>query len=170
EDGEQAADFRGFHRIEALLFGYEDVAAAAPYAAQLEASIRRLGQELAQRDRFSAGGPFDGMVMLATEVAAKKVSSEEETWSDQSLLIFRHNWIGIRSQFAPFASLVSSSAASAALGALDAADALVAPYFREGSAAAAPYSQIAVRERRRMADASNRIRDTLLDARAALAI
>lgn len=170
EEGEQAEDFRGFHRIEVLLFAHEDVAAAAPYAAQLDASIRRLSGELAERNRFSAAGHFEGMVMLATEVAAKKISSEEETWSDQSLLIFRHNWIGIRSQFAPFAPLLSSSAAGAVLEACDSAEALVAPHFRDGTAAALPYSQVGIRERRAMADASNRIRDALLEARAALGI
>lgn len=170
EAGEQAEDFRGFHKIEALLFGYEDVPAATPYAAHLEASIERLARELQERDRFSAEGHFDGMIMLATEVAAKKISSEEETWSDQSLLIFRHNWIGIRSQFAPFESVLSSSAVRRVLGACDAATELVLPHFRSGTAAAEPYSSIGMGKRRDMADASNRIRDALLEARSELDI
>src|SRR5690606_32193424 len=118
----------------------------------------------------SAAGHFDGMIALATEVAAKKISSEEETWSDQSLLIFRHNWIGVRSQFEPFSQVLSISTAQRVLHACEAADELVAPYFRDGTAAAAPYSGISMRERRAMADASNRIRDGLLEARAELGV
>ncbi len=170
EAGEMDEDFRGFHKIEALLFGYEDVGAAAPHAAELVASIERLQRELGERDRFSAAGHFDGMVALATEVAAKKISSEEETWSDQSLLIFRHNWIGVLSQFTPFAPLLSGETAEQVRAACEAAEALVAPHFHEGEAAATPYSAIRMRERRAMADASNRIRDRLLDARAELGV
>src|SRR5690606_20440099 len=144
-DGEQAEDFRGFHRIEVLLFGHEDVSAAVPYAAQLQQSVDRLERELQERARFSAAGHFDGMIALATEVAAKKISSEEETWSDQSLLIFRHNWIGVRSQFEPFSQVLSISTAQRVLHACEAADELVAPYFRDGTAAAAPYSGISMR-------------------------
>jgi iron uptake system component EfeO len=169
-DGEQAEEFRGFHKIELLLFGCEDVGAAAPYAAQLEQSVERLDRELREPERFSATSHFDGMIALATEVAAKKISSEEETWSDQSLLIFRHNWIGVRSQVEPFASVLSGKTAQRVLRACDAADELVAPYFPDGAAAAAPYSDVAMRQRRAIADASNRIRDGLLEARTALGV
>lgn len=170
EAGEMDEDFRGFHKIEALLFGYEDVAAAAPYADGLVRSVERLQRELGERERFSAAGHFDGMIALATEVAAKKISSEEETWSDQSLLIFRHNWIGVRSQFTPFAPLLSGETAEQVRAACEAAEALVAPHFRAGAPAATPYSAIGMRERRAMADASNRIRDRLLEARAELGV
>lgn len=39
------------------------------------------------------------------QVGAKKVSSEEETWSKLSNLIFYNNWKGIYSQLLPFAQL-----------------------------------------------------------------
>jgi len=166
EGGETDENFRGFHKIEALLFGYEDTRAALPYAETLVASIETLRRELAQRERFSATKQFDGMLALATEVAAKKISSEEETWSDQSLLIFRHNWIGVMSQFAPFAPLVKDERVREnVLEAHRRAMALVEPHFAPGEAWGTPYSQIRTRERRAMGDASNRLRDALLAAR-----
>lgn len=45
---------------------------------------------------------------------SKKISSEEETYSDLSILIFYHNFKGIESQYAPFAPLVRAANASAA--------------------------------------------------------
>ncbi len=47
------------------------------------------------------------MIALATEIPANNISSEEDTWSDQSLLIFKENWNGIYSQFKPFAEVVT---------------------------------------------------------------
>ncbi len=166
EHGETDDEFRGFHKIEALLFGYEDLDAALPYADRLVRSVETLRRELGERSRFSAAKQFDGMIALATEVAAKKISSEEETWSDQSLLIFRHNWIGVMSQFAPFAPHVGSEKArGAVVEAHERAMALVDPHFAPGEAWGTPYSAIRVRERRAMGDASNRLRDALLAAR-----
>ena len=46
----------------------------------------------ALRSNFNAAGQFGGMVALAVEVGGKKVSSEEETYSDLSILIFNHNF------------------------------------------------------------------------------
>jgi len=42
---------------------------------------------------------------MQAQVASKKVSSEEETWSKLSQLIFYNNWKGIYSQLLPFAQL-----------------------------------------------------------------
>ena len=49
---------------------------------------------------------FDGVIGVLTEVPAKKISSEEETWSGMSLMIFYNNWLGAYSQIAPFAEEV----------------------------------------------------------------
>ena len=47
------------------------------------------------------------------------------------------------------------------LEARDAALETLRPYFRTGVVAATPYTQVSFLERRRMADASNRLRDAL---------
>ncbi|MGP1345606.1 MAG: EfeM/EfeO family lipoprotein [Phycisphaerales bacterium] len=173
EGGEEDPEFRGFHKVEALVFAYEDLDAALPFARELVASVRRLGEELAQAERFAADLSFDGMVMLATEVPAKKISSEEETWSDQSLLIFRHNWEGIWSQFAPMVDAANAARAGAGDGVREAyekAMALLDGHFTSGSAAGTPYSKIGIAERRRMGDTSLRLRGALLAARESLGV
>ncbi len=173
DEGESSPDFRGFHRIEVLLYADGDTEAALPYATTLVESIRTLARQLGERDRFSAAGQFGGMLALTTEVAAKKISSEEETWSDQSLLIFRSNWAGVYSQYRPFAPLVqtaSSTRAEAVESAYAAASDLVEPHFGPGSAAGTPYSKVGISERRAMGDASMRLRDAIADAAQSLGI
>ncbi len=107
------------------------------------------------------------MIALATEVAAKKTSSEEETWSDQSLLIFKENWKGIYSQFEAFTQEVAakdSQASTAVKEAYEAAVAVVEPYFQSGQTAAKPYSFLNATQRGEITQASYRLRDTLVKA------
>ena len=165
EGGETDPEFRGFHKIENLIFAEGDLEAAAPYADRLMRSVQRLRVELDEPERFSPEGQFGGMVALSNEVAAKKVSSEEETWSDQSMLIFKHNWIGIYSQFKPFSKQLDDTTNGSVDNTYTSAMALVLPHFRKGSAAGTPYSQISIKERRAIADASNRLRDAIIVAR-----
>ena len=167
ENGETDNDFRGFHKIEALLFGWNDVEAALPYAERLQQSVNELTVALGERGRFSASLHFDGMIALATEVAAKKISSEEETWSDQSLLIFRHNWRGIARIFEPFSSALGSNSSSFAAyrTALTAGEELLAPYFKPGVVGASSYRAVGNDVRRQIGDTSNRLRDALVQAR-----
>ena len=44
------------------------------------------------RSNFNPAGQFGGMIALAVEVGGKKIASEEETFSDLSILIFDHNF------------------------------------------------------------------------------
>ena len=165
--GETDKDFRGFHKIEVLLFGYEDVEAALPYAKRLTRSVAQLKTQLGELDRFDAEGQFGGMYALTNEVAAKKVSSEEEAWSNQTLLIFKHNWIGAYSQFRPFAVLVAQqdkNKADAVTVAFEAASETLKPHFKPGVIAATPYTEVSMADRRKMADASNRMRDAIAEA------
>ncbi|MBG83716.1 MAG: EfeM/EfeO family lipoprotein [Phycisphaerae bacterium] len=167
DGGEDDPDFRGFHKIENLIFAEEDLDAAHPYAVQLVESIKRLRGELDESDRFNAEGQFGGMVALTNELSAKKISSEEETWSDQSLLIFKHNWLGVNSQFIPFGQMVGADKPSVIAVAVAHRDAMntLKPYFKPGVVAAAPYSGLSNRERRAIADASNRYRDAIIVVR-----
>lgn len=57
---------------------------------------------------------FEGAIGLAGEVAAKKISSEEETYSDESILIYVNNFIGIEQTVLPFMSLIAAADQSAA--------------------------------------------------------
>ncbi len=49
------------------------------------------------------------LAIAGLQVGAKKVASEEETWSKLSNLIFYNNWKGIYSQLLPFAQLSKNS-------------------------------------------------------------
>lgn len=171
--GESSPDFKGFHRIETLLYREGDLASALPVADELIGSIETLQRDLTIRDNFSAAGHFDGVIALANEVSSKKISSEEETWSDQSMLIFRHNWIGIWSQYEPFAEEVSAidpSLATEVEAAYREAMTLADAAFASGSTAATPYSQVPVATRGQIVKASYALRDALTGARDVLGL
>lgn len=106
ERGELDDGWRGFHQVERALFRDNDLgtakAAMGPLAEAVDELCDRLEEGVNGGGSFSAGRSFDGMITLAYEVGAKKISSEEETWSDLSVMIFRENLKGIWSQFSPF--------------------------------------------------------------------
>jgi len=167
DEGESSEDYRGFHRIEGLLFRDEDIEGAVPYAERLVESVMALREDLTVRGNFSAATHFEGMIGLANEVPSKKISSEEDTYSDQSLLIFRHNLIGVFSQFEPFESEVSSAdeaTATEVSEAYEAARAVIEGYFTDGRAAAEAYSSVGMGVRADIVRSTYRFRDSLIRA------
>ncbi len=171
--GEKDKAFKGFHRIEALIYRDGDLKAAIPYTEELIASVKSLTKKLNDPSNFNAKDHFEGMIAIATEVPAKKISSEEETWSDQSILIFKHNWIGIYSQYEPFAKLVTEKDANLAQkveSAYRACLKTVEPLFTEGKVAAKPYSSLNIQQRNAIVKASYEFRDALIKARDTLGI
>jgi iron uptake system component EfeO len=168
--GETSTEFKGFHRIEALIYRDGDLDAAVPYGEQLVESVRSLIAELNKTENFSAPLNFKGMLSLATEIPAKKISSEEETWSDQSLLIFKHNWIGIHSQFKPYKAILNKAISDEVESAYTACLETVESFFRTGQVAATPYSSVTAEQRGAIVRASYRYRDALLKAKTALKI
>ncbi len=167
EGGVTDEAFKGFHRVEMLIFGANDLEAAEPFAVELLESCKTLQKDLENRSAFSAKSTFEGLAALANEVAAKKISSEEETWSDQSLLIFKHNWIAIHSQYEPFHPILQKKNEKAAQAVMDAykkAMALLEPHFKKGAVAGTPYSKIGMAERYRIVKASVALRDALIKA------
>jgi len=160
--GESNPEFRGFHRIEALLYRDRDLQAALPVAEETEVSVIRLQDALDQRDRFNAAQVFEGLVALPEEVASKKISSEEETWSDLSMIIFRHNFIGVQSQFAPFSGALDAANPArldAANTAFTQAHAALEPFF-EGPRVTR-YSDVRTHERRAISQAAYAIRTAM---------
>jgi iron uptake system component EfeO len=173
DNGEEDQGFKGFHRIETLLYRDGDLQAAVPYAQELVASVKTLSTNLKQRENFDSPTHFEGMIALATEIPAKKISSEEETWSDQSLLIFQENWRGIYSQFEPFAAALEGVDPQAAIEVKDAYEnalATVAPYFTEGQVAAQAYSSLDPTQRGEIIKVAYRLRNTLISAKEKLGI
>ena len=171
--GDEDEAFKGFHKIEALIYRDGDLKAAVPYGEGLIASINSLIGKLNDPNNFNAKDHFGGMIAVATEVPAKKISSEEETWSDQSLLIFKNNWIGIYSQYEPFAPLVKEKDATLAANVESAYQAClktVESFFTQGQVAAKPYSSVNPQQRGAILEASYKYRDALIKARDALGI
>merc|ERR1739847_249787 len=85
--------------LEAKIKSGKDAEAAAKGLVELNAKLQT---ELADPKNFDGVKSFEGMIGLAGEIVKKKIASEEETWSGQSLLIFDSNWDGILSQAKPF--------------------------------------------------------------------
>ncbi len=165
--GETSDDFRGFHKIEYLLFRDDDLDLAAQYADRLAESHERLHQELTEPERYSAKGHFEGMIGLAEEIGSLKISSEEETWSDQSMLIFRSNIIGIFSQYEPFSEDVRREDEQVDARVSEAYwefRNILEPYETGPGAAMTPYSQVRIAERKIISDATYRFRDALIAA------
>ncbi|MDX2270490.1 MAG: EfeM/EfeO family lipoprotein [Cyanobacteriota bacterium] len=170
EGGETSPEFRSFHRVEALLFRDGDTQAAIPYGENLVKSVESLIGKLEDPTNFNASLNFQGMLNLATEIPAKKISSEEETWSDQSLLIFKHNWIGIQSQFDPYKPNLDPALVAEVENAYQECLKTVEPFFTPGEMAAKPYSGVDTKQRGNIVTASYRYRDALAKAREALNI
>jgi len=174
EGGETSDEFRGFHKVEYLLFRDDDLDEALRYARILRASVDRLGGELQEAERFDAKKSFEGLIALSEEIGSLKISSEEETWSDQSLVIFKSNVIGIQSQFTPFKAMVAerdAAAAEAVDTAYQAMRAVLEPYeIASEKVAMVPYSDVRIGERKAMSDATYRYRDALIRSAALLGV
>lgn len=156
--GEDDPSFRGFHVIERLLYRDQDVGAALGPARVLKRSIDTLCATLADPSRFSPRKSWAGLLALAEEVPAKKISSEEETWSDLSIMIFRSNFRGIFSQYAPFTAVDGVSPKAA--GAVNATYARIVKLIDEvdpvngfagrPNGRARPYSDVSIEYRRKI--------------------
>merc|ERR1719191_1774147 len=115
--------FKGFHRIEALMYRDGVTAPAKGFAKELKKSARDLDAKLKDKNLFDAAVVLGNAAGLAEEIAAKKISSEEETYSDLSNVIFANNFKGIRGVVTPFKDLVKAETWAAVESALNAGDA-----------------------------------------------
>lgn len=152
--------FAGFHVIERALYRDQRLSAELyDVAKTLNGSVNTLCDILEERKRFDVMGTFEGCLALAFEVPAKKVASEEETWSDLSLMIFRNNYQGIWSQISPFLPLSKSRNADAlrkAYGRVRQVLNYIDPThpFNTLKGSARPYSTVRIWERKLIIDAA----------------
>lgn len=171
--GELDPEFKGFHRIEVMLFSREQVNPALPYAKELLESVEELEFSLADRDLFNASMEFDAMIDRCSDIASRTITSEEEMWSDQSLMVIRHGWIGIHSLYRHFATKVRAEDVKLAERidrSYRQAVELIRSDFPIGQIEGAPFSIIDRRKRRAIADASLKLRAHLVQAQAALGL
>merc|ERR1711924_43219 len=103
--------------------------------------VAKLQSELADASLFDGVKSFEGMIGLSGEVVKKKIASEEEAWSGQTLLIFDNNWSGILSQATPFfASAGDASLGEAVESAVADAKACLSEYVSDGDAGEKVYA------------------------------
>jgi iron uptake system EfeUOB component EfeO/EfeM len=164
--GDASPDFVGFHKIEGLLYRDNDTAGAAPFADRLLQDCISLETALTVPASFTAELTWGGMIGLAQEIVAKKLSGEEETYSGLSLLILHENWLGISSLYAPFHDLVverSPEAAAEVNLALDSA-VMAAGAYRSGGSTWASFAVLDNYELLAITEASQRVVDALRTA------
>jgi len=165
--GEVDPEFRGFHAVELALFGREDLNAATPLVRSLVADTLKLADILNAPTEHDAATIFRTMIERTGEVASKSITSEEETWSDATLTVIRHNWMGVHTMYRHFA------------GALRAKDGIVAEQldrsyrraleviardFPVGEVQGTPFGIVDRAKRRRIADASLTFQARLIEA------
>lgn len=149
--------------------GLANQSAATAAVDELISTLEKLETELNDASLFNAEVNFDGMIGLAGEVVSKKISSEEETYSDQSVLIFDNNWKGILSQAKPFFEL-APEAGALVQEAYDAAMACIADYVMDDGASYAKYSTVDMKGRECITEEGYRLKDAVVGLANALNI
>jgi iron uptake system component EfeO len=129
-----AAKWRGFHRIEKALFQTRTLAGTGRYGELLVKDVKRL-QKLTSGLPFQPTELANGAQELLDEVAASKITGEEERYSHIDVLDIANNVEGAQQAFAELAPAVrriDAELARTIATALSALDSLVDTY-RTGS-------------------------------------
>jgi iron uptake system component EfeO len=164
-------DFGGFHAVELALFGRDDLDAALPHARALYEDVQALRDELRSMTQPDPATVFATMIERTGEVAWKTITSEEETWSNATLTVIRHNWIGVHSIYRHFVGqlrqrdgILAEQIDRAYRRALE----VIASDFPIGEVQGTPYNIVDRAKRRKIVDASITLRARLIDAARAL--
>ena len=130
-----AAKWRGFHRIEKSLFETKTLAGTAHYGDLLVADVKRL-QRLTVGLTFQPTELANGAQELLDEVAASKITGEEERYSRIDVLDIANNVEGSQQAFAelePVVHRIDADLAATIATAFDALDKLVDTYRTDGN-------------------------------------
>ncbi|HEX3833786.1 MAG TPA: iron uptake system protein EfeO [Solirubrobacteraceae bacterium] len=90
--------WRGFHRIEQILWEKRTTNGTAPYAIKLMADVNTLNREV-QTIQLQPAQLANGAVELMNEVANSKITGEEDRYSHTDLSDFEGNLAGSREAF-----------------------------------------------------------------------
>ena len=105
EQAEKDPGFTGFHRIEYGLFAQKSTEGLAPYADKLMADVLELQKRIASLT-FPPDKVVGGAAVLMEEVAATKISGEEDRYSHTDLWDFDANFAGSKKIFDLFRPLI----------------------------------------------------------------
>jgi iron uptake system component EfeO len=136
-----AANWRGFHRIEKALFETKTLAGTAHYGDLLVADVRRL-QKLTAGLTFQPTELANGAQELLDEVAASKITGEEERYSRIDVLDIATNVEGSHQAFAelePALHRIDADLAGTIASAFAALDKLVDAYRTDSNASGFVY-------------------------------
>jgi iron uptake system component EfeO len=97
-DVSNVKQWRGFHRIEQILWEKHTTNGTAPYAARLMADVNTLNAKV-QRIQLQPAQLANGAVELMNEVANSKITGEEDRYSHTDLSDFEGNLSGSREAF-----------------------------------------------------------------------
>jgi iron uptake system component EfeO len=131
-----AAKWRGFHRIEKALFLQRTLAGLSGYGDRLVADVRRL-QRLTSGLSYQPTELANGAQELLDEVAASKITGEEERYSRIDVLDIANNVEGAEQAFAqlePALEQIDRSLAGTIRDRFAALDKLVDTYRTDGNA------------------------------------
>ncbi|MBC2885618.1 iron uptake system protein EfeO [Ochrobactrum sp. CM-21-5] len=90
ENGEKSDDFTGFHRLEYGLFAQNTTEGLTPFADKLYADVQELQKRIKDMT-FPPEKVVGGAAVLMEEVAATKISGEEDRYSHTDLWDFQAN-------------------------------------------------------------------------------
>ena len=105
EQAEKDPGFTGFHRIEYGLFEQKSTEGLTPYADKLMADVLELQKRIASLT-FPPDKVVGGAAVLMEEVAATKISGEEDRYSHTDLWDFDANFAGSKKIFDLFRPLI----------------------------------------------------------------
>ncbi|HEX3790833.1 MAG TPA: iron uptake system protein EfeO [Pseudonocardiaceae bacterium] len=98
DDFDKPSDFKGFHKIEQLMFQQNTLAGAPAYANQLLTNVKQL-QTLVAQATYQPAEIADGATSLIDEIQSSKVTGEEERYSHTDLIDFQANLDGSMEAF-----------------------------------------------------------------------
>lgn len=159
-----AGQWRGFHRIEQGLFARKSLAGLAPYGPKLVADIKRL-QGLTAELTYQPTELANGAQELLDEVAASKITGEEERYSHIDLLDMANNVEGSEQAFAqlqPALQRIDPTLTSTITSAFAALDKLVDGYRTGANPSGFElYNQISAADKRQLAAAVKAVQEPL---------
>ena len=151
DDAPSPAEFTGFHRLEQALWVDGSTTGMAPIAQKLVADIAKLQAAVATAT-YQPAQLANGASELLDEIAASKITGEEERYSRLDLLDFQANLDGSRKAFQllePALKLTDVALAETITAAFDDVQKALDPY-RSGDSFV-PYTQLKASETKTLA-------------------
>jgi iron uptake system component EfeO len=98
DDAATPADFKGFHKLEQMIWQQKSLTGAAPIATELQNNVVQL-QQLVMKATYQPAEIADGATDLVNEIQSSKVTGEEDRYSHIDLVDFQANLDGAMEAF-----------------------------------------------------------------------